>query len=126
MFKSILKALLGTKNKVMETTNAKVPTEQELLQRRQAKAALKADIKKLAAEQRVIRPQRKTVHFKGERTLSPDQAQTDHFYNRHQLRHLYIAYGYMRGKTIDQIEPKRKTPFSQYTVDQILKKYGGQ
>lgn len=85
---------------------------------------LKGLIKTLVAQQKSLKPQRKTVHFTGTRTSPAWEAVQKHLINRYDLRHLYIAYGIMRGKSIDTIEPKRKAPFSQSKVDSIIEKYG--
>lgn len=81
-------------------------------------------IKTLVVEQKQLRLQRKTVHFTGTRTLAPWQATAKHLINRYELRHFYIAYAIMRDKTIDDVEPKRKTEFNQLKVDKILETYG--
>lgn len=86
--------------------------------------SLKAAIKYKVAEQKLLKPQRKTVHFKGERTVTPGQAVWTHYLNRYELRHMYIAYGIMRGKTIEQIEGKSHTAPDMQKVEQILKQYG--
>jgi hypothetical protein len=36
-------------------------------------------------------------------------------------RHLNLAYGLARGKTIEQMERTSKTPYSQEQIDEILK-----
>jgi len=91
---------------------------------KEQKLQLKAAIKSLSDAQRSVKSQRKTVHFKGERTIPAWKAVATHSINRYDLRHMYIAYGIMRGKTIEQIEPKRKSEFSQSKVDKILENYG--
>ena len=65
---------------------------------------LKKLIKDLAEEQKNLKEQRKTVNFKGIRTLQPFEACYKHLKNRHKLRILYAAYGIMRGKSFSQIE----------------------
>ena len=67
--------------------------------------ALKSDIKKLSEEQRFLRNQRKTVNIKGERTMEPWVAAMKHRANREKLRIMFAAYGLMRGKSLEQIEP---------------------
>lgn len=86
--------------------------------------SLKKAIKSLVAEQRLAKPQRKTVHFTGLRTMPSWKAAATHQINRYDLRHMYIAYGAMRGKSIEQIEPNRKTDYSESKVNQILENYG--
>jgi hypothetical protein len=86
---------------------------------------LKNIIKQLAQDQKSIKPQRKTIKYTGERIYTPYGATVQHGINRYDLRHLYIAYGFMRGKTFKQIEPSAKTPFNENKVDEILKQYEG-
>jgi hypothetical protein len=90
---------------------------------RQAIALLKADIKKLSLEQTQLKPQRKTVHFTGVRTVPAWKAVGDHQCNRWELRYLFLAYGLMRGKTILQIEPNAKTPISEERIQKVINKY---
>ena len=62
---------------------------------------LKAEIKRLSAEQRILKPQRKTVYFKGERTVKVGDATNMVESNRFTLRHMFILYGIMRNKVVD-------------------------
>lgn len=73
---------------------------------KEAFIALKSDIKIKVKEQREYRPQRKTVHFTGVRTVDAGTAQFRHALNRYSLRYLYLAYAIVRGKTIQQVENK--------------------
>jgi hypothetical protein len=91
---------------------------------KQHRLHLKEVIKEKVAEQKKLKPQRKTVHFKGQRKFEPWEATARHSINRYDLRHLYIAYGIMRGKTFAEIEPKAKTKYSTEKVDKILEAYG--
>lgn len=91
---------------------------------KQSKLALKNVIKNLVAQQKLLKPQRKTVHYTGLRTHPAWEATARHLNNRYDLRHLYLAFGIMRGKSVDVIEPKRKTPFNQIKVDKIIEQYG--
>jgi len=86
--------------------------------------ALKNEIKSLSANQKVLKNQRKTIHLIGERTIAPDLATMRHKFNRYSLRYLYIAYGFMRGKTIEQIEGVKHGEFSVKKVNEIIAKYG--
>lgn len=90
---------------------------------KEAKAKIKGDIKTLVAEQKSVKLQRKTVHFSGSRTVPAWKAVAVHAANRYELRHLYLAYGIMRGRTVEQIEPTRKTPHDATTLSTILMKY---
>jgi hypothetical protein len=86
-------------------------------------AALKTDIKRLSAEQKTLRPQRKSVHFTGIRTVPAWKATADHLYNRWELRYLYLAYGIMRGKHIEQMEPTAKTLANAERIAKVINKY---
>lgn len=66
---------------------------------------LKGKLKALAREIQIAKPQRKTHHFTGERTISPSKARTLCIRNKYQFRHMHIAYCELRGKTREQIEP---------------------
>jgi len=59
---------------------------------------LKNTIKEMSAEQTTLKPQRKEVHFEGDRKLSPAEAVVRHLTNRQQLRLMYIAYAILREK----------------------------
>ena len=62
------------------------------------------EIAKVEKEQKLYKPQRKTVKFTGERTIEPYSAAEAVRANKLKLRMMYAAYGLMRGKTFDQIE----------------------
>jgi hypothetical protein len=85
--------------------------------------AMKAHIKTLVAEQKSLKLQRKTTKFTGTREMEPYQAVYQHAENRFELRHLYLAYGIMRGRSVEQIESKSKTPYNEKTLEKILKTY---
>ncbi len=85
--------------------------------------SMKGVIKHLAAQQKNLKGQRKTEKFIGIRTTPAWKATQQHLLNRYDLRHLYIAYGFMRGKTIEQIEPNRKSEFNGQKIEKILKSY---
>lgn len=65
-------------------------------------------IAKLEKEQKTIKPQRKTVHFTGERTLSPSEAYSKVIDNKYNLRVMYAAYNLLRGKNFDVTEKGSK------------------
>lgn len=90
---------------------------------KEAIKALKSAIKLLVIEQRQIKPQRKTVHFTGDRTMPPWKAQATHLLNRFELRYMYLAYGLMRGKTILQMEVKSKEPAIEKYITKVIEKY---
>ena len=58
---------------------------------------IKTNIKKLAEEQRVLKPQRKTVYLTRERIVDPITAAIKVGGNKTALHCMYIAYGIMRG-----------------------------
>jgi len=83
---------------------------------------LKSEIKALAEKQRQTKEQRKTVNFKGTRSLNPKDAQLLALEQKSQLKHMYIAYALLRGKSIETaINPE--TEYSQRKVDEIMAKY---
>lgn len=82
----------------------------------------KSAIKMLVESQRKHKPQRKTVHFSGTRTVEPWEAAHIVSTNREELRHLYIVYGELRGKSLDQIEPNRKTEPSTWWIERVKRK----
>jgi hypothetical protein len=90
---------------------------------------LKLRIKGVASSQRVMKPLRKTVHFKGERYtiegvyLSAYNATALVTDNKQWLRSAYIAYGELRGKTYEQIETNPKTVYNRRAVDKIKEEY---
>lgn len=80
---------------------------------------IKSDIQKLSQEQRLLKPQRKTVYFTGTRTTDPGMAQAKVADNKNRLRHLYILYGTLQGKTLDEIEPNRTTQPSDWFIERL-------
>jgi tRNA splicing ligase len=101
-----------------QTVNAAGYTKEQIL-------LMKNAIKSKVAEQKSLKPQRKTVHFSGERTVSPSQATWQHRLNRYELRHMYYAYAIMRGKDpmIGETKTKENNPVSQMKIEQILKTF---
>ena len=71
-------------------------------------SAMREKIAELEKEQKTIKPQRKTVHFTGERTLSPWEAWCKVGDNKERLRILYAAYNLLRGKKFDITESNAK------------------
>lgn len=70
--------------------------------------AIREEIKNLSANQRNLKPQRKTVRFNGTRTVSSGNAIGAVNRNRYNLRHLYLAYAKLRGKNLDEVENPEK------------------
>lgn len=87
------------------------------------------EIEKLEKEQRVVKPQRKTVHFTGERTLSPADAYKKTVYNKSKLRAMYAAYNLLRGKNFEVTEknykPLNKEEFFNLNGYNLQDKYVG-
>lgn len=76
---------------------------------------LKEDLKAKAQEQRLVKAQRKTEHFKGERKISAWEAAEQARHNKEWLDKMYVVY-YM---TKHQAE---FTPMSEYSNDSLQKK----
>ncbi len=74
-----------------------VNNSNELLTINNKAMTLKETIKQLASEQPSLKNQRKTVKIVGENTMDAYKALNTHLDNRQELRHLYIAYGKLRG-----------------------------
>ena len=81
---------------------------------------MKMVIKILAANQRILKKERKET-FEGVRNLPPREAQTTHAHNRIRLLHLHLAYAIMRGK--EPVYPKIEHKFRQYALDRVLESY---
>jgi hypothetical protein len=89
----------------------------KLLDRREM---LKIKIKSLAAEARIIRrEERKTTG-----RLREEMYQHRIGIVRQVTRNTLIAYGLIRGQTIEQMEPNRKSDPDWDAIDKMLKKYG--
>lgn len=84
---------------------------------------LKSDIAELVEQQRLLKPQRKTVNLQVNRTVDSGYAISTVAQNKFRLRHLYIVYGLLRGKTLDQIEPSRTTQPSDWWIEKFKYKY---
>jgi hypothetical protein len=84
---------------------------------------LKSAIKSLSAKQRETKLQRKSVSFTGERSLTPNDAQLLALSQKWELKHMFIAYAIVRGKSIETaIKPD--TEYSTNKVEELVKKYG--
>lgn len=81
---------------------------------------IKDRIADLAKEQKNLKPQRKTVHFKGERTIDPSEATYKVDNNKSELRYLYAAYGLLRGKGFEITE----SSFKPLDADEYYQKTG--
>ena len=78
----------------MENTENRVP-EFEIKK-------LKETIKVASEYQRFLKNQRKTEKIVGKREMSPSEATWKHQSNREKLAAMFVAYGVMRGKDIDE------------------------
>lgn len=98
-------------------------------------ANLKNNIANLAEKQRIAKPQRKTVHFQGERTMSAYDAEMFVRGLKRDLRFMYAAYGLLRGKRFEVTENNDKEFknngvhslqgwWEMQEVNYVLKKYG--
>lgn len=76
---------------------------------------LKNEIKKLAQEQKELKPQRKRS-FTGLRTSSDPHYQV--WSNKEKLRHLHHVYNLLRNKPLPEYT---KSELSQYRVEALLK-----
>lgn len=85
---------------------------------------LKEKIKVLAEQQAEIKAQRKTVNFKGIRTLTPYQAFCKHLSNRMELRDLYAVLAYLKGRPIEQIDPFYKDVENMDWFKKLAAEYG--
>jgi hypothetical protein len=63
---------------------------------------LKAKIKVAAAYQIFLKNQRKTEKLVGKREMDPSEATWKHQGNREKLAIMYVAYGVMRGKDLEE------------------------
>jgi len=84
---------------------------------------MKEDIKLKVQEQKIAKANRKTVHIQVERTMSPTEAYFKSIKLKEELRHMYLAYGVLRGKTPEVIEQNAKTPYNKDWVKRITEKY---
>lgn len=71
-------------------------------------SAMRKDIAELEKNQKNIKPQRKTVHYKGERTMHPWEAEAEAKENKGRLRLYYAAYNLLRGKNFEVTESSAK------------------
>jgi hypothetical protein len=71
-------------------------------------SAMRERIVELENRQKEIKPQRKTVNFKGERTINVYDAAEEVKNNKHLLRMFYAAYGLLRGKGFERVESAYK------------------
>lgn len=97
---------------------------------------MKETIKEMVELQKQYKQQRKTGYtgkrmkiknWRGETVeLSPSMAAGKARGMKWELRHYYIAYGFLRGKSIDQIEATRKEGHSTKKIESIMNEFGYQ
>lgn len=92
---------------------------------------LKEHIKFLAEQQPILRDQRKTVHNKLDRTVTPQQASSKHSDNRWNLRLLYATQQLLKGVPLEEIEKSNRPTTEPLTsawikkqLDKLVEKYG--
>lgn len=81
---------------------------------------LKVKVKSLACEAKIIRKEEK-------RSCGPLREELYlHRVNvvRREARHAHLAYGFIRGRTIEQMECKKSPPYDKAKVEKMIKKYG--
>jgi len=91
-------------------------------------AELKKNIKDSSLKVRNLKNQRKTVNFKGDRTVEPYQAVLLLNQERFSLRLMHIAYGLLRGRSYEQIEKNvrdenKLTEVDFFTINKLVEKY---
>ena len=84
---------------------------------------LKSAIKDLSQKQKETKGQRKTVNFTGVRTMHPKDAQMLALSQKEALKHMYIAYALLRGKSIETAITS-KTEYSKRRVEELVATYG--
>lgn len=82
---------------------------------------LRVKLKSLAEEARIIRHEERRA---GATYLRNELWQHRVFVVRKAARDTHIAYGLIRGLTIDQIEPKRYSEPNWEAIEKMVKKYG--
>lgn len=82
-------------------------------------STLKETIKTLAAGQKELKNQRKTVNLVGERTMSSFAAYCQHANTRVSLHTFYVAYAILRGK--DPLKADQKYGEDPYFVKAVQK-----
>ena len=103
------------------TTETATKTEKRVHDRR---VFLKVKIKSLAAEARIIRAE------EGKRKGKDNEEERAGLHEhrvrvvRSEQRHTLLAYGFIRGRALEQIEPKSTTPVDWKKVKGMVERYG--
>lgn len=95
----------------------KIDGEYVLIDRREM---LKVKVNSLAAEARIIRALEKKAKGVIQAELHSHRVHEV----RREARHAHLAYGILKGRTIEQMEPTAKSKPDMEKVDRMLKKYG--
>ncbi len=106
-------------------------TKEKYTQEERAKFMLFKDyIQNKAEEQRFLKNQRKTEKLVGDRKMPAWEATYKHQQNREELRVLYAAYGFIRGKSASEIESRYgeeehplNTGYYQTRIEKVLKQH---
>lgn len=85
---------------------------------------LKVKLKSLAAEQQIIRLEKRKALARKQYELANELNDHRILVVRTEARATHMAYGLLRGRTREQIEPHSKTPIDEKRVEAMLKKYG--
>lgn len=81
---------------------------------------LKVKLKSLAAEAKIIRFEELKTHGFIRTQLHRHRIDTVRF----EARHTHLAYGFIRGKTIEQMEPANSKPYAADKVKRMIEAYG--
>lgn len=81
---------------------------------------LKIKLKSLAAEARIIRREEQRSHGALREEMHLHRAR----YIRQIARNTHIAYGLIRGRTLEQIEPHAQTEPDWTAIEKMIQKYG--
>ena len=81
---------------------------------------LRVKLKSLAAEAKIIRREEQRTHG----ALRDELAHHRRTVVRSAARHTHLAYGFIRGRTIEQMEKKSHRPYDRDRVEKMVKQYG--
>lgn len=84
---------------------------------------LRNELKTLSEVQTATKEQRKTVTFKGTRTMTTSQATWQVQLNTKKLRYLHVAYSMMLGNDYSQIESNPQEEINMNEIKDIITKY---
>ena len=84
---------------------------------------LRNELKTLSEVQTVTKEQRKTVTFKGTRTMTTSEATWRVQANTNKLRYLHVAYSMMLGNDYSNIESNPREEINMNEVNNLIAKY---